>query len=209
MLSCYVWSAYIIFIVLDLLSFGVKTSNWIKYSIIVALFFHSLLLSFVEQKQSKISSQRILVTVALFIVLCADYLLLFTEYFSVGVHCFIAVQCVYKKMIDLKINETAKWKNCKKSLLFLALQGILFVVFPKQFLYIVAGQYACLLLWNMFTSWNYYKETSHIIPLAITMLFLCDCNVMLANITNYTIFWRLIWIFYIPSQFLLEKYVDV
>lgn len=209
MLSCYVWSAYVLFIILDMLSFGIVATNWIKYSIIVVLFSHSVCSFLIEHKQNKCSSQRIIITIALFFTMCADYFLLFTECFSIGILCFILVQNVYQYLIDLKIKEIKKQMDYKNFFLFGFLQVILFLLFSKWFLYITAGEYACFLFRNMFVSWHHQKKTGIIIPIAITLLFICDCNVMLANVTDYEVFWKLIWIFYVPSQFLLEKYVHV
>lgn len=207
MLSFYVWSAYILFIIIDILSLGITISNKIKYSIIVVLFLHSVISSFV--KQNKIHSQASLVTIALFFAVCADYFFLFTKYSSIGILCFIAVQYVYGNLLDLRIKEKEKLISYNRIFLFLFFQTILFALFPKQFLYIVAGEYACFLLRNMFVSWHHKKKTGPFLPLAITLLFLCDCNVMLSNVTDYTIFRKIIWIFYVPSQFILEKYVKI
>lgn len=205
----YIWSAYVLLILLDTLSLDIKASNLIKYSIIVVLFLDSAISLLNKRKQKKEFPQTSFVTIALFFAVCADYFLLFTNWLPIGILCFIAVQYIYKNILDLKIEKTLNRINYKSIFFFVILQCILFILFQRNFLYIVAGEYACFLLRNTFICWWHKQKTGLPISMAITFLFLCDCNVLLANVTEYPIFWRLIWIFYVPSQFILEKYVSI
>lgn len=207
MVSFYVWVAYVVFLFMDLGAFSVKASNLIKYSIIVVLFFHSVYVTVLE-KQKKLW-QRSVITVALLCSVCADFFLLFTNLYSLGILFFIMVQFLYKQLLDWKITGMHGRIVGRQFFLGLGLQIVLWMIISEQFMYVVAMEYGVFLLWNVFTAWHMRSKTGKILPAAITLLFLCDCSVLLANVTDLPVFWILIWIFYVPSQFTLEKFGDI
>lgn len=209
MISVYVWSAYIFFFLMDINLIEWNISSAIKYSIIIILFLHSFFVSFLQLKQNNRLSKRHFVTIALFCTACADFFLLFTNYFSIGIFCFFIVQYFYKQLLDWKEESILKIEEKKNIFLFLGLQVVFVLLWEKYYLYIIVGEYALFLVRNLFVSWRMYRQTGIYLPIAIILLFLCDCNVLLANVTNFSVFSILIWLFYVPSQFILEKYTDV
>jgi len=114
---------------------------------------------------------------AFMIVLIADYFLLWTYDYALGVLIFICLQCYYHLLFS-------------QSFSFYIV--LILIVFP--YLWTLALCYAILSLFNLYECY----QQKHWLFWTILLLGLCDICVALQYMTHISI--RLIWLFYLPSQ---------
>lgn len=126
------------------------------------------------------------------ICLCiADYLLLFTNYYIVGIFVFCIIQSGYMYVITKSNNV---W--------YYALVYFIIMTFvPLPILYRISFIYASFSLYNLCYT-LYQKEYN--LTLTILLLAICDIFVALSYfIDGLSIY---IWVFYLPSQWFFIKY---
>lgn len=185
---------YFLFILMD--SFNVFLtipSSIIKYICIIFCLLYGIGWHF------RYGSFRLQIIMLFFIVI-ADYYLLFTSDYKMGILFFCFVQCCYTKILNPKFDYIS-------------------IFFPYLFLgffievSILAIVYALHSGFNIFrASCVYYKTKKRrykFILLAIVLLFLCDIHVALQYLHWFPTYqqWisQMIWIFYLPSVWCLVR----
>lgn len=113
----------------------------------------------------------------LIVIVLADYFLLWTDEYMIGVALFMIVQCFYHNML-------------KGHSLFY----IFFITLISGNMYVIGLGYALMSLWNLIISY----QQRHWLFVTIVLLALCDLCVMLQFLLNINI--PMIWWFYLPSQ---------
>lgn len=211
---------YITFLLIDLsIIEAFISSSMLKYISIVLCFLISLLIgsSYIGKRD------KVLLQLGLFITLIADFLLLFTDYFVLGVGVFSIVHIIYD--IRYKRNRT-KLVLIKFVVVFLIITITYLMlnhfVRKIELLFTVALFYAVYLLSNVVKAIKIHKyklipyPNSYFIAWGMVLFLLCDINVVFFNIPRltsksssivsllYNISASLIWFFYLPSQMLLS-----
>jgi len=140
-------------------------------------------------------------TGGLFFTVGADYFLVLHDNHLPGVAVFCFVHVCY----ILRVFPTHKYKFA-----LLAVPILVFFVFANNALFVLAGIYATLFIFNIFINIRFCKKNRSIIITGLVLFALCDINVMLFNLPRHldipVIFpwaFNLIWVFYLPSQLLL------
>ena len=144
--------------------------SWIKYFSIVVGFFDCL------YKQRGYHM--------FFLILLADYILLWGDYYKLGIALFMLVQCLYHRQLA---ND------------YLFYLGLLSFLYPN--IYLLAFVYALMSLVNIITA----IKNHHFLRVTLILLALCDICVGLQFILQINI--PLIWLFYLPSQVYYAKMV--
>jgi len=158
---------------------------------------------------------KLLVQLARLFTLIADYFLVISSNYTMGIFFFSLVQITY--IIRHSIMEDKKYKNLMFFIvaLTIALITLLNIELPsfEKDLIVLALIYASLLTTSLYCAVStisrgkYFKKSSWIIALGMVLFFMCDLNVGLYNIVgegNVKFFLGfLIWLFYLPSQLLL------
>ena len=212
---------YICFLYLDFYRPDIQMlSNIVKFTSILLCFISAVVLSFpVTQK-----SPYVLYVIAIFCTLLADFFLLFTVHYPIGIFIFCIVQLLYHFYL-FGSNKLAQYLIIPSLgtvivLLFLNvspmwvtyLQANVAVVVPACF-------YILLLLINIVTcvfSKRVKGKQRFLLLLGFLLLFVCDLQVGYSNIydtldvANHSLLRKLyeisclgMWIFYLPSQILL------
>lgn len=204
---------YLVFLYIDFVSKYLRNiySVGLKYSTIVFCFIISLLIG--SNGYSKEDTQ--LVQLARLFNLIADYFLVISCDFSIGIFFFALVQITY--IIRHSIMEDKKYKNLvfliiALTIALIALVNINIASIEKD-LIILASIYAALLTTSLYCAVStisrskYPKKSSWMIALGMFLFFMCDLNVGLYNILRESdikfFLGYLIWLFYLPSQLLL------
>lgn len=200
---------YPTFISIDIFSktTGDSYSVILKYICIIIFFLVSLL---IDKRQN--AKSTLLLRIALFFTLCADTCLLILKYYKLGIILFSIVQITYiiRHVYISKINKNLL-------LIPLACIFILSVLLNRiRSLEIDIQLFNLSIIYGiiLITSVLVAQKNSRIIALGMLLFLLCDLCVGLSYIFNAypaTIFnisaeyllKTLIWIFYLPSQFLL------
>ena len=142
-----------------------------------------------------LKSKEALLITAMLLTVCADYCLIISGWYTVGVAVFCAVQAAY----IIRHTRKARWLR----FLPLAVLPALVVYFlTKDLLISIAVVYAQLLLLSVFAAFLYRK---FLIILGMLLFLLCDICVALYNLGTpvSNLAFGLIWVFYAPSQMLL------
>lgn len=148
--------------------------------------------------------QMRLLPCALFFTVCADYFLIFTDSVHTGVLLFCLVQLCYRIFLG------GTWKSLLKSSLFIFL-FLLPLAYLSDVILVSAACYLVLLCTNIHLA---RIRKNFRLLLALTLMFLCDIHVGIANLPEYLALppsvWysfsaRLFWFFYLPSQFLISS----
>lgn len=137
----------------------------------------------------------------------ADYFLLLSDRFILGIFFFLIVQFYYCKILEQNILLLVVCGTCCFSIL--SSLAALFV-FKVDFTAYLASYYLGFSLINIFSLW---ASRDKWISWGVILLFLCDFHVGLSNLYSYFILnseslltlWiiaapRFIWLFYIPAQ---------
>lgn len=204
---------YLIFLCIDFVSKDLRNvySVRLKYLTIVLCFIIALLI----KSHGYSEKDKVLVQLARFFTLIADYFLAISGNYIMGIFFFSLVQITY--IIRHSLMENKKHKNL---IFFIVSLTIVLTVSLRikitsieKDLIISALIYASLLTTSLYcavstiTRGKYPKRSSWIIALGMFLFFMCDLNVGLYNILeegNIKFFLGfLIWLFYIPSQLLL------
>ncbi|WP_434311593.1 hypothetical protein [Hominifimenecus sp. rT4P-3] len=204
--------------VLDRASFPYlpQALSYLRYASILFCFSYALMASETKKrKENAYEKATPLLTQALFFTVCADYFLIFSNYYLPGILFFILVQNTYRRFLSAPF---AYW-FCSGS----AMMGILLLAsrfFPIAFDFVNAFSafYGGCLLANLLYS---AKKGPGWFTLSLTLLLLCDFHVALGHLFFYPsalypswlITWTsltpfLIWGFYLPAQILLAAHAD-
>lgn len=178
---------YFIFLIIEIMNFNINTSFLKYFSIILCLLY-------VINQYLKNKLNYLYVLSFLFIIV-ADYFLLFTNNYFIGVIFFCLVQGCYYKITKGNISI--------KIFLILSLLGLLI---SGDSLISVGILYAICSINNLYLSYlsyknNYYKKDLYMF-LGILLLLLCDINLALSYLTNLNT-QILVWAFYLPSQLII------
>jgi len=191
---------YILFLRLD--------SGLIKYTSILLCFANALLTG----RESFEKKDTALLKAAMFVTVIADSFLLFTDYYFLGVCLFCMVQMIYiiRHSRYSKVNLNIYNLSCAVFMIVAAIVVVISGISGKA-IAIAGCLYAFLTLCSLYTAFGaaklkrYPKKTIALINSGLWLLLLCDINVALNNtIFANHITGLLIWLFYIPSQFLLS-----
>lgn len=188
----------------DFSKLTLTTPNIIKVSLIFIFFIISLAgKDYISQKEKNIQS------LALFLTFISDIFLVILNWQAIGVFVFIFVQICYS--IKIEVNKRLFFiYPIIFILIFIALDKILlaFAIF-YGFLFITNYITAC----KKFVNKKYPKPNNYLILFGLGLFLLCDITVALYNSHNINVelgsdilkvLGNAIWIFYIPSQFLLS-----
>lgn len=147
---------------------------------------------------------------AFFFVAVADYFLIFTDYYPLGILCFCLVQICYCRILYYPLISLLENGMLGCVTLFIASLLVNYLFDITAFL---AVFYLFCLLTNTILAW---KKSSWSFALGLTLLLLCDIHVGLAHLPAYfslnqdTLFYRwctaapvILWFFYLPSQLIL------
>ena len=156
--------------------------------------------------------------VALGFTLVADYFLVLRHNYVAGVFVFCFVQVAY--ILRVSDIENGIKKNALKIASVIAVGTLFYLFFPNS-LIILAAVYAALFAINLKAHISLLKEghspnipqvNRRIMLAGIVLFALCDIHVLIFNLNNYIPIPRAItlwgqagiWVFYVPSQFLLS-----
>ena len=123
--------------------------------------------------------------IAQLLVLVSDFILLFTNYFNIGVFVFILIQVCYRYY--LQPNKIFVGVSITIALLLL-------IFYPNGLFFL----YGFLSGYNLITAIHQNKRT---MAFGVGLLLLCDINIVLRSFSvmlPYTVW--MIWFFYLPSQ---------
>jgi len=215
---------YILFLFIDISSHhaGNKYSTYLKFLSILLCLIISLLIG----SNGYNSRDVFLLILARFFTLVADYFLLLSSNYILGVLSFCVVQLIYierhslmaKDKFNMKINRFIFFPIF---IFLLILTSLIFHITDSKVLLIYSSiVYAFLLTLSVYCgirtlkSSNYPKKSALFISLGMILFLLCDINVGLYQLINLSLFQNilgdfqsiiaiLIWIFYLPSQLLL------
>lgn len=192
----------------------------IKYTSITVCFIYVFFCSrsLYESKEKNVAR------VAFFFTFLADYFLLFTQKYYIGVGCFLVVQCMYLFRMSSTIQEFIYYLR-KRIFVWVCgviimlsvyfLTGIWKETYSENrhltiFLMMLCSLYAFIFIGNIILAWR-LKNENKVFLIGLLLFFLCDCNVAIYNITEgismelLSLSGRLIWLFYLPSQVLLVE----
>lgn len=152
----------------------------------------------------------ILITASLFFSLFADYFLIFTKLYFLGICMFLIVQICYCKIIQKNVFSMLGF-GVAGSLIFSLI--CLLVSIDINSTAALAAVYFFCLLFNLYHSW---KGQMGLFALGICLLLFCDIHVGIGNLTLYVELSRggwldswyriapsMVWVFYIPGQVLV------
>lgn len=187
-------ASYLSFLLLDWTdAHPVRVSDTIKFISICLCFVLAL------STGSKRTNKRTynLTLLALIFTVTADFFLLFTDHFSLGIAVFCIAHLAYITRFKAEI-----WKQCSGFYL-LSMLLVIAVELPWPRFYSVAAVYACLIF---IVSWTSRKNRLAFIGMLFFLA--CDVNVMLYNVLPrqnplYEISMFAMWLFYLPAQVLL------
>lgn len=117
-------------------------------------------------------------------ILVADYLLLWSEMYEIGIYLFMVVQCFY----HMKLNGS--------SYFYLFMFAI---VYPH--LYFLGIVYAVMTLWNIILAFS----KQHWLLITLVLLAMCDLCIVIQFLIQMNI--PYIWWFYLPSQVWYTKMI--
>ncbi|MGO5066372.1 hypothetical protein FDF31_10015 [Clostridium sporogenes] len=170
----------------------------------------------------------ILLRMALFFTVLADFNMLILEEFKLGILYFIIVQSLYIIRHGRYRDEEYKAKIKYKDIYIFVIYLFTFIILKKVNLFSkentllsMAVIYFLLIIHSLVRAYrtfdnNFFeKKNCSFISIGITLFFLCDLNVAFSNISFYllsikyvenleNVFLPLIWFFYLPSQILLS-----
>ena len=165
-------------------------SNLFKYAFMIWVFLFAL------SAQAKKESPAM--KTALGITLVCDFLLLFTQYQTLGVSLFCFVQMIYIFHFSTKKRQ---------HMLILVLLLPFTFLFPRAYPFIYYYYACCIALHLTIALQNYLSYGQPCLPmlLAISLFALCDISVAVYNVFHIPLFGTLMWLFYAPSQFLIAS----
>lgn len=174
-------------------------SSILKYIFVISCFLLCLIRNFAFLYDTQVS----LLLFALFFTVCADYFLIFTDKILTGILLFVLVQLCYWFFLG------GTWISLQKGLLLLTL-FLLPLAYFSEILIFPAVLYLGCLCANIRLAQKHKKYSA---LSGLTLLFLCDVHLGLANLplyislpssACYSFAARILWFFYLPSQLLLS-----
>lgn len=190
----------IIFMLIDVGVLMTKIpSAYFKYASIVLCGIYAM---YVYRQKDRLSSAIML---AIFLVLISDYLLLFTTYYVLGIAIFCIVQGCYLYLLQQSHKEVQEY------FLFVIIGASLAIILHIPIFMIVTGVYICITIYNVYGSIRLFsfchqKEKRYI---CATILLLCICDIFVALQYLQIYAGTYIWLFYLPSQLCLVRYLQV
>jgi len=153
----------------------------------------------------------ILLQIGLFFTALSDFFFLILYKNVFGVVSFCIVQVIYCIRYDIN-NAKATIRNFVMFFLFVAISYIIFSVFINKInviLFIGLCYSICLItsVWKAIKACknnDFPFPNRYMIAYGMILFLLCDINVFLYNIIGIKNSKWLVWLFYIPSQFLLS-----
>lgn len=213
---------YLTFIITDLAGQAPGLSGPVKYTGIILVFAHALILSVGARRK-----ESFLITAALFFTAVADVFLLFfssdMRLLIVGLVSFSITQTLYGILTSQK-KSTAK--RILTPVVTAAVAAVISAIIGNLLHYdIVTGFFVFLVFYyantfgiNTARSWSTFKRsrlrTDLVFALGLTLFVLCDINVVIRNLNTF--YYELIpgstvnaaailsWIFYLPSQVMIS-----
>lgn len=158
------------------------------------------------------SSSRyfVFITASLFFSLFADYFLIFTKFYFLGICMFLIVQICYCKIMQKNVFTMLTF-GAGGSLIFCLICRLASIEINSTAA--LAAVYFFCLLFNLFHSW---REQMGLFALGVCLLLFCDIHVGIGNLTLYVelskggwldnwyrIAPSMVWVFYIPGQVLV------
>jgi hypothetical protein len=192
---------YIVFLNMDALTknLGNEYSLYLKYSTIILCFILCLFIG--SEGCNKID--KFLVQSARLFTVIADYFLVILDDCKYGILCFCIVQIIY----IIRHSFVVKVKLYKLSLAAALIMTSLIMLLGrinlhdlKKEVVMEGAAYGCILLLSLYIA---LQTKDYLICIGMLLFFMCDINVALYNITKEFTLGFLIWLFYMPSQFLL------
>ncbi|WP_077367086.1 lysoplasmalogenase family protein [Anaerosalibacter sp. Marseille-P3206] len=182
-------------------------SDVFKFIIIVMCFFISLMIG----KNKLNDKDVILLQFGLFFTVLSDFFFLIVYKNSFGVASFCIVQILYCIRYDID-NTKETIRNFILIFIFVAILYIIFSRLIKKInviLFIGLYYSICLItsVWKAIKACknnNFPSPNRYMIAYGMILFLLCDINVFLHNIIGIKNSKWLVWLFYIPSQFLLS-----
>lgn len=139
--------------------------------------------------------------IPLFITVLSDLILLFTSYNSLGVAVFSFAHIFYWKQNYKFLPNNLKNKKKKLFLFSAVFFGIIFLFSPLAVIYLF---YAFCFFFNFLSAFYACKKAPSkkqtLFLIGLFLFALCDVNVVFYNLTDNTLSFYLMWIFYAPSQ---------
>lgn len=178
----------------------------VRYTGIVLCFVYAFLCICVMKKWS---CKECLILTGLFFTCIADYfLVIWNEYFTIGVAFFLVTQCFYFFYLTwcFPANRKVKLiivKGFIAIVLFLIASGVMKEMVP---LLLLLTFYIVVFVGNIVLGFQQFQE-ERLFAIGLVLFFCCDICVGLTNanlfftgLPCYKIFDWLIWLFYLPSQ---------
>lgn len=146
--------------------------------------------------------------------LCADWFFLATPYEFAGVLLFLLVQDCHRRLLGA---SQSIWLTDGLSLALPLILAASVLTKKGSLLLVTALLYFCLLLCNFIYAWKHrFRTVPLLFCICLSLLVICDLHVGLYNLPRFlpglsetfrtycrnTAF-RTIWLFYIPSQFMI------
>ncbi len=198
-----------LFFIIQLIIYIISTffdNNYIDYLNFLSVILSCIMSLYILMK-TKIDNSWI-IFLALIMTCIADYnLVVIYENFSFAVILFIIAQLLYHLFITTNINNKSLFKIYSKMIPIIILIYLIFLRKHLDFLYVVVFIYIILFIINIIYSIKYTKN--YLLIIGLISFILCDICVgsnflLTKNDINIPIIFKLIWIFYIPSQTLIS-----
>ncbi|MCR5431679.1 MAG: lysoplasmalogenase [Lachnospiraceae bacterium] len=209
---------YISFIILDLWGLAPAVSDLIKYTGIILVFAHALIMFL----KDRTAIDRLIVSALFFTAIADIFLLFFPDLYLPGLASFCVTQSIYT-VVTTRSSDRVSRIVVPIAVLFICIcvavfSGLLNSDPSLFFLVILLPYYAVLFILNTVRSWINYRRSAvradFIFALGLTLFVLCDINVLIRNINGFyshiipasissaAVF--LSWFFYLPSQVLIS-----
>lgn len=179
-------------------------TNYIKF----ALIFFCFIISLSHKKNISTTVRNIQVT-ALFLTVVSDFFLVIVNWERIGIFVFIFVQICYSIRLRIKRHLFLIYPIIFTALFLILNETLIILALFYGFLFLTNYIYA----WKNFIHQKFLSINSYLILIGLSLFLLCDISVAMYNMHHLNIdfsddflhFLRYsIWIFYIPSQFLLS-----
>lgn len=194
-------------------------------AIIYLFIFSCFLTSLYLARHTSYGHTEFLISLGLFFTVCADYFLFFTRGYLPGILLFCMVQLCYRRyavLSPIHAYSTVEKISFLPSSFYPT--GILFaaviltdILFPETDTILTGASsllYLALLLENAVLSCH---RKDFLLLHALTLMLLCDLHLGIYHMPSYLplpsflhldLTWKLIWLYYLPSQLLLACCAD-
>ena len=179
--------------------------EWFHYSIIIIDFIFILIITILNQK-NLIYGDYCLILGIVFTLIADFILIIIGDYQPYGVSFFIGVQTCYFLYI---------YRNYKKSLIIIPIVFAIVLLIHlllhniENYNIYVCIVYGILFITNIISSFIFKEKL--IYKLGLILFFFCDICVAIDGLQPFndphSIIFRLIWVFYLPSQVLISTFI--